>query len=108
MSDNERWALILGASSGFGAACSRALAEAGFNIFGAHFDLKSTQHLAQQVKEDIEAKGRKAFFYNKNVADERNRAEIIEKISDYFNTSGGGSLAVVLHSLAFGNLKPFI
>ncbi|HEX7592677.1 MAG TPA: 3-oxoacyl-ACP reductase, partial [Anaerolineae bacterium] len=42
MANSERWALILGASSGFGAACTRALADAGFNIFGVHFDLKST------------------------------------------------------------------
>ena len=28
-----RWALVLGASSGFGAATARALAQAGMNIF---------------------------------------------------------------------------
>ncbi len=108
MADKERWALILGASSGFGAACARALADAGFNIFGAHFDLRSTLPRALQVKADIEAKGRKAVFFNKNVADDRNRAEIIAKIGDYFRGAGGGSVEVMLHSVAFGNLKPFI
>jgi len=33
-----RWALILGASSGFGAVTARALARAGMNIFGMHLD----------------------------------------------------------------------
>ncbi len=108
MSHTERWALILGASSGFGAACTRALADAGFNIFGAHFDLKSTLPRALQVKADVEAKGRKAIFFNKNVADDRNRAEIIAKIQEYFESGGGGSLQLLLHSVAFGNLKPFI
>lgn len=108
MSDKERWALILGASSGFGAACSRALADAGFNIFGVHFDLKATLPRALQVKADVEAKGRKAPFFNKNVADDRNRAEIIGEIQKHFQGAGGGSVAVVLHSVAFGNLKPFI
>ena len=70
----DRWALILVASSGFFAATARALADAGFNIFGVHLDLKSTLPRALQVKADIEAKGRKAFFFNKNVADDRNRA----------------------------------
>ena len=45
MSKNElkgRWALILGASSGFGAATARALAGAGMNIFGVHLDLRAT------------------------------------------------------------------
>ena len=103
---NERWALILGASSGFGAACSRALADAGYNIFGVHFDLKSTLPRAKQVKEDIEKKGRKAVFFNKNVADDRNRAEIILKIQEQLKSRG--SIDCVLHTVAFGNLKPLI
>ena len=37
-----RWALILGASSGFGAAAGRALAAAGMNIAGVHLDLRAT------------------------------------------------------------------
>jgi enoyl-[acyl-carrier protein] reductase III len=105
---NERWALILGASSGFGAATARALAEAGFNIFGVHLDLKATLPRAKQVKADIEAKGRKAIFFNKNVADDRNRAEIIQKIQEHLQKSGGGTIQVVLHSIAFGNLKRYI
>ena len=108
MSDKERWALILGASSGFGAACSRALADAGFNILGVHFDLKATLPRALQVKADVEAKGRQALFFNKNVADDRNRAEIIAEIQKHFKSTGSGPVAVMLHSVAFGNLKPFI
>ena len=108
MSDKERWALILGASSGFGAACSRALADAGFNIFGAHFDLKTTLPRALQVKADVEAKGRQAVFFNKNIADDRNRAEIIAGIQEHFKKVGGGSIQVMLHSVAFGSTKPFI
>jgi len=59
---HERWALILGASSGFGAACSRALADAGFNIIGVHFDLKTTLPRAKQVKADIEPRDAKLYF----------------------------------------------
>lgn len=103
----DRWALILGASSGFGAATARALAEAGFNIFGVHLDLKATLPRAKQVKADIEAQGCKAIFFNKNVADDRNRAEIIEKIREQLKKSDG-TLQVVLHSIAFGNLKRYI
>lgn len=108
MADNKRWALILGASSGFGAACSRALAEAGFHIFGVHFDLKSTLPRAMEVKADVEKAGRQAVFFNKNVADDKNREEIIGAIHEHLKNSGGGSIQVMLHSVAFGNLKPFI
>jgi enoyl-[acyl-carrier protein] reductase III len=106
MSSTQRWALILGASSGFGAATARALADAGFNIFGVHLDLKSTLPRALQVKADIEAKGRKAFFFNKNVADDRNRAEIIAKMKRLWGSHC--TIEVVLHSVAFGNLKRYI
>ena len=106
--DRTRWALVVGSSSGFGEAAARVLAREGLNIFGVHFDLKSTLPRALQVKADVEAKGRKAIFFNKNVADDRNRTEIIGKIQDYIKTSDGGSVALMLHSVAFGNLKPFI
>ena len=69
------WALVLGASSGFGAAASLALARAGCNIFGVHFDRKSTQPMAQRVLADIQAAGREAHFFNVNAADEERRAD---------------------------------
>lgn len=107
MANHDRWALILGASSGFGAACTRALATAGLNIVGVHFDLKSTLPRALEVKADVEKAGRQALFFNKNVADEGNRAEIIAALKEHFKKSGG-MIEVMLHSVAFGNLKPFI
>ena len=38
----DGWALVLGASSGFGEAVSLALARAGMNVFGVHLDRKAT------------------------------------------------------------------
>ncbi|NIR49005.1 short-chain dehydrogenase, partial [candidate division KSB1 bacterium] len=39
---SHKHALILGSSSGFGAATALRLAKDGFNIFGVHLDRKST------------------------------------------------------------------
>ena len=39
----ECWALVLGASSGFGAAAAKAWARAGFGIIGVHLDLRGTR-----------------------------------------------------------------
>ena len=39
---SKGWAVILGASSGFGGATAQELARNGFDIFGVHLDLRST------------------------------------------------------------------
>ena len=70
-----KWALILGASSGFGAAASRALARAGFNIVGVHLDRRATLANAESVAAYVESVGRKALFFNVNAADSDRRAE---------------------------------
>jgi enoyl-[acyl-carrier protein] reductase III len=97
------WALILGASSGFGAATGRALARAGLDIVGIHLDLKATLPRAKEVQADIEAVGRKALFINMNAADTNKRAKAIERLQEE-----GVKVKVMLHSLAFGALKPFV
>lgn len=104
------WALILGASSGFGEAASLALArKAGMNIFGVHLDRRSTMENVERIKAEIEAAGRKAVFFNGNAADETKRAEVVEQIKQ--ETAGaaeGMKVRVLMHSLAFGTLKPYI
>ena len=52
--DRERWALILGASSGMGEATSRALAAAaGYKIFGVHLDFRAALQHVEDVKAAI-------------------------------------------------------
>lgn len=103
-----RWALILGASSGFGAATARALAGAGMNIFGIHLDPRATLPRAQEVVADIEALGRKAVFFNTNAADARKRARVLDRIEETLADDPADSVHFLLHSLAFGTLLPFI
>lgn len=102
MSDQNQWALILGASSGFGGAAARALAKAGYDIIGVHFDRKATAHLAAEVANDVEAAGRQALFFNVNAASEERRAQVLDAAKEK-----GAKIRVVMHSLAFGTLKPF-
>jgi enoyl-[acyl-carrier protein] reductase III len=98
-----RWAIILGASTGFGAECGIALAEAGFDICGVHLDRKAGMALADETKRKIEAKGRRALFFNVNAADAGNRKEVVDAL-----LAEKANVMVLLHSLAFGALKPFI
>lgn len=103
-----RWALILGASSGFGAATARALSSAGMNIFGVHLDPRATLPRAKQVIADVEAQGREAVFFNTNAADARKRARVLNQIEEKLAEDPASGIHFVLHSLAFGTLLPFI
>jgi NAD(P)-dependent dehydrogenase (short-subunit alcohol dehydrogenase family) len=104
-----RWALILGSSSGFGRATALELASRGMNIFGVHLDLKSTLPLAKQVVADIEAMGRQAVFFNTNAADARKRKRVVQQMVDRLEKGDGPQhIHLMMHSLAFGSLLPFI
>lgn len=103
------WALILGASSGFGEATSLALAEAGMSIVGVHLDRKATLPNAERIAGEIRRRGREALFFNVNAADPDRRTEVLDAVQKHLEAGGDtGRLRVLLHSLAFGTLKPFI
>ncbi len=103
------WALILGASSGFGAATAKELARHGFNIFGVHLDRKATLKNAEAVVEFIKSTGREAVFFNVNAADDKKRKKVMDEIENIIKSQDGEpQVRVLMHSLAFGTLKPFI
>jgi enoyl-[acyl-carrier protein] reductase III len=103
-----RWALVLGASGGFGAAAARALAAAGMDILGVHLDTRRTLDRAEEVVAAVEASGRTAQFFNVNAASPAKREQVLEKIAAELSVSRSRSIHVFLHSLAFGTLRPFI
>jgi NAD(P)-dependent dehydrogenase (short-subunit alcohol dehydrogenase family) len=137
MTQHDRgWALILGSSSGFGAACARALAQSGFNVFGVHLDRAGAMPRVNALVDEIAATGAQVRFWNKNVARDENRLEILAGIAETLTGRpidfGGlsfadennrqaildrvketvrdhrGLIKTVLHSVAFGSLQPFI
>jgi NAD(P)-dependent dehydrogenase (short-subunit alcohol dehydrogenase family) len=108
MNKSNGWALILGASSGFGAATALALAGVGFNIIGVHLDRRATLANAERIAEEIRGMGREALFFNMNAADHDRRAEVIEACRKSACGENAAGIRVFLHSLAFGTLKPYI
>ena len=105
--DERAWALILGASSGFGRAVALELAALGMNIAGVHLDRKSTLPNVERLVGDIQARGREALFFNVNAADAEKRREVVDALQAKFQAPGA-RIRVLLHSLAFGTLKRFI
>ena len=110
--DRERWALILGGSSGMGEATAITLAKAGYNICGIHLDFRAALAHVEEVKAAIVAHGVQALYINMNAADDEKRAAAIESLRERFDASRAAGrepyVRVVMHSLAFGSLVPFI
>ena len=99
------WGLVLGSSSGFGAATARALGRHGMAIVGVHLDRKATLPLAEAVMADVRAAGAAAHFFNVNAADAEKRAQVCGRAREL---TDGRPLRVLMHSLAFGTLRPFV
>ncbi|MGC6494758.1 MAG: SDR family oxidoreductase [Myxococcota bacterium] len=100
---SRSWAIVLGASSGFGAASALALARAGYNIAGVHLDTRATRARADAVAEACRNEGADVVFFNGNAADARRRSNALDALR---GIDDAPHIAVLLHSLAFGSLLP--
>ena len=103
MSGHLKWALVLGASSGFGEAVSIELARTGYSIYGVHLDRRETLSHVADVQHAIRNAGGEAVFFNLNAAEDENRCKVIARIRE-----DGNEVMVLLHSLAFGALRPLV
>ena len=108
----ERWALVLGASSGMGEATSVALARAGYRIAGIHLDFRAGLTHVEDVRKRIADAGSEALFTNMNAADDEKRAAALAAFRARFDERRAEGahpyVRVVMHSLAFGTLLPFL
>jgi len=102
------WALILGASSGFGEATAIELAVGGYNIFGVHLGRASTMPNVDRIVAEIRSKEVEAVFYNVNAADPVKREDVLDEMAERLAPDPDAMVKVLLHSLAFGTLKPLI
>ena len=100
------WVVILGASSGFGAATARAFAAKGHPIFGAHMDRRGTMPQVEALVEELEGHGVPVNFHNGNAASDVVRGEALDRLAAGCEQTGSG-VGVLLHSLAFGTLRPY-
>jgi len=103
----QPWALILGVSSGFGEATAVELARAGMNIFGVHMDRRDKRAHVAEIEQRIGDLGRQSLFFNINAADDDLRKQCVEQIRQRFMDQPGW-VRVLLHSIAFGALKPLV
>ena len=102
----DGWALILGASSGFGEAAALGLAGAGMDIAGVHLDRRAGLAHVKEIEAQIAEKGRESRFFNTNAADEKKRNATLDALKEELD-GRGEKVKVLLHSLAFGTLRPY-
>lgn len=100
-----KWALILGSSSGFGAAAARELARHGMNIIGVHLDRRAALAGIDALVKELQGSGAQVLFFNVNAADPAKRQDVLDQVQAKL---GGSMISVLMHSLAFGTLKPYL
>jgi NAD(P)-dependent dehydrogenase (short-subunit alcohol dehydrogenase family) len=102
----KEWGLILGASSGFGAATARELARHGMSIIGIHFDRAAGMPAVEALIKELEGFGVTVRYFNVNASDPQKRAEVLDTMKKEFDAAD--TIRVLMHSLAFGSLKPLV
>lgn len=98
-----KWALILGGSSGFGLATAKRCAEVGMNVAIVHRDRKGSMEKINQEFDIVRGFGTKVLTFNCDALD---RKEVETTI--YSLVKEGVSIHLLLHSIAFGNLKGIV
>ena len=104
----HQWGLILGASSGFGAATARELARNGMSIIGVHFDRAAGMPAVEALVKELEGYDVGVRYFNVNASDPQKRAEVLDTMKKEFSSDHSSTIRVLMHSLAFGSLKPLV
>jgi NAD(P)-dependent dehydrogenase (short-subunit alcohol dehydrogenase family) len=99
----DDWGVILGGSSGFGLATAQRLAEAGMSLFIVHRDRRGAMGRIEPEFEKIRGSGVQLVTRNADALSPEKRAELVAELKEALG--GSGRVRMLLHSIAFGNLK---
>ena len=97
------WALILGGSSGFGLATAQKLAENGMNLLIVHRDRRGAMRSIEPEFEKLRGLGVQLHTWNADAISDDKRRGLLDEIQGLLGDTG--RVRVLLHSIAFGNLK---
>ncbi len=100
---SEDWGVILGGSSGFGLATAHKLAAHGMNLALVHRDRRGAMHRIEPEFEKLRGSGVQLRTWNADALDPAKRAELVAELKQILGASG--RVRMLLHSIAFGNLK---
>lgn len=99
----NKWAVILGGSSGMGLASAKKLAAEGMNIFIAHRDRKGAMTAINAQFDEIRAMGVQFVSLNTDALSAEGQQEIVGQLKQILGRDG--KVKLLFHSIAFGNLR---
>ena len=97
------WAVILGGSSGFGLAAAKKLASCGMNICIVHRDRRGAMSRIEPEFQTIVDQGVGFKALNLDALSAEGRETVLAELKVLLGTTG--KVRLLLHSIAFGNLK---
>ena len=101
----SEWVLLLGGSTGHGAATAKKLAQDGYGIIAFHFDRGEAKKIAEEtIKEVNELSNGRCHYFNTNAASEEAIETYLPQIKEI---TDGSKLKLLLHSIAFGTTTNF-
>ena len=99
------WVLILGGSTGHGAATAKRLAKDGYGVIAFHFDRGAVKKIAEETITEVnETTGGNCHYFNTNAAAVETMDKYIPQIKEI---TGGQPVKLLLHSIAFGTTTNF-
>ena len=99
----QQWAVVLGGSSGFGLASAKKLAAEGMSVFVVHRDRRGAMDRIEREFDEIRAHGNGFVSLNLDALTPEGMAAVLDALAS--NLGADGRVRVLLHSIAFGNLK---
>ncbi len=103
--NSKYWALILGGSGGFGLATAEKLAKHGMNLCIVHRDRRGAMARITPRFEALKDHGIELMTFNVDALGDEGRQTVLHQLETKLSDSDG-KIRLLLHSIAFGNLKP--
>lgn len=102
--NDNYWALILGGSSGFGLAAAHKLSLHGMNLCIVHRDRRAARERIEDEFLAIRNRGVELLTLNTDALSTEGRDGVLNELQQRLAETGG-AVRLLLHSIAFGNLK---
>lgn len=102
----HHWGVILGGSSGFGLASAKKLAREGLSVCVVHRDRRGAMERVNRDFDEIRSAGRRFLALNLDALSPEGMATTLTSLREQLGEAG--RVRILLHSIAFGNLKPVV